>query len=200
MTTVPPSLAKRLRGAGSVFAARGFASARIEDVAHATGIPRATLYYHFRSKENLLAYVLQTQLDQLRDGVVAAVGVDAPVPERLRRVVHAVLAVMAADPAAARLIVDNLGGAGSLGDVVVALRSSFHEPVERLIAEGVTAGSLASVDPGSTAAAVFGAVVLTGLYFLVSDDSLDPVPATDQVCALVLDGLRAVPNERHPPR
>lgn len=198
MAGVPASIVRRLRGAAAVFAEHGLASARIDDVARVTGIPRATLYYHFRSKENVLAFVLRARLDELRTAVASAVAERGSVSDRLRMVVEAVLQTMAADPAAARLLVGNLGGAGSLVDVVDQLQSSFHEPVSRLIAEGVADGSLADVDPAAAASTLFGAVAFSGLYGLLVDGELDPSSVSDHVCTLMLDGL-CTPSTRRIP-
>lgn len=48
-----------LRHAAQVFAERGYEGASIRDISRATGLPLASLYYYFESKQKLL-YLIQT--------------------------------------------------------------------------------------------------------------------------------------------
>ena len=55
-----PAKAERTRAAilaaaESLFARRGYAATRLEDVAEAVGVKRAALFYHFRDKQALIA-------------------------------------------------------------------------------------------------------------------------------------------------
>lgn len=182
-------MAERLARAASAFAGTGFESASIDDIAKATGIPRATLYYHFRSKDNVLAFLLESMLDETRVAVDAAIASRAKAPTRLRRVLAAHLTVMAANPATARLLVGNLGGAGALTDMAAAIQSTFRAPVSRLLNEGIADGSFRAVDTDRTVTALFGAVVVSGLRELVVGEGIDVASVTDAIMTLVLDGL-----------
>lgn len=193
---VPASMVERLARAADAFAEDGFESARIEDIAKATGIPRATLYYHFRSKENVLGFLLRSMLDETTAAVEAAVASKAKASVRLRRVIEAHLTVMAANPATARLLVGNLTGAGALTDISAAIRSSFSDPVSRLLAEGIDDGSFRAVDIERTTSALFGAVVVAGLRELVVAEGLDVAAVTSAVVGLVLDGLAKPRGDR----
>lgn len=48
-----------------VFAERGFARAKVEEVAEAAGLARATIYYHFRTKRDLYVFLLQRGIEQM---------------------------------------------------------------------------------------------------------------------------------------
>ncbi len=59
--------------AANIFGERGYAASSIDDVAHAAGVTKATVYYHFSSKEDLYAEVrivlLQNSSAQARESV-----------------------------------------------------------------------------------------------------------------------------------
>lgn len=188
-------MAERLARAADAFAEHGFESVRIEDIAKATGIPRATLYYHFRSKENVLGFLLRSMLEEAGVAVERAVSAEAPAPERLRGVVDAHLTVMAANPATARLLAGNLTGADALDDIAAAIQSTFHEPVAQLLVDGIDEGSFRPVDVERVTSALFGAVVVSGLRELVLASELDIAAVGEAVVTLVLDGL-ATPKRR----
>ena len=61
---MPPEERRRaiLDAALSVFSERGFASARIEDIARRAGIGKGTVYLYFQDKESLFAGLVNTDL------------------------------------------------------------------------------------------------------------------------------------------
>jgi AcrR family transcriptional regulator len=81
-----------LDSACGIFAKKGYHNASVRDVAAATGVSPAGLYYYFQSKEDLLRLILETSLsslmDRIRDEVV---GIEDPAI-RLRAIIRAHLA------------------------------------------------------------------------------------------------------------
>lgn len=57
---------KILSAAQQVFVEKGFAGARMEDVAKRAGITKTMLYYHFDTKRNLLHEISQRTVDALK--------------------------------------------------------------------------------------------------------------------------------------
>ena len=72
---VPEGLAAKLTSAASDLAL-SFDEVRMEDIATASGIPRATLYYYFAGKEDILAFLLRSLLDDVAAEVQGAVSAD----------------------------------------------------------------------------------------------------------------------------
>jgi AcrR family transcriptional regulator len=187
---VPESIAERLTNAAAVFAERGFDRARIDDVAEATGVPRATLYYYFSGKEDLLAWLLQRMLDVTAVAVAEAADGPGDARSRLQTVVRTQLDIMAAHPAACLALVANFGRAGRLQEISLAVHAGFHQTIQRLLEEGAADGSLRPVDDAVTlASAIYGTVIMPALHHLVALGQLDPGSLATQVCSLLLSGL-----------
>ena len=94
-----------LEAAEAEFAARGFAEARLEDIAAAVGMRRASLLYHFESKQVLYERVLERAFTDLRSLMVAAIGRPAAsYAERLDDVVGRSVDVFTRRPLLARLM------------------------------------------------------------------------------------------------
>ncbi len=173
MRVVPEGIAERLEAAARVFADHGFDQTRIEDLAEATGVPRATLYYYFAGKEDILAWLLRRR-------------------HRLEAVVRAKIDVMARHPATCRALIADLGRAGRIPEIAAAIQEAFHHPVRRLLAEGAADGTLRPVgDPETTASAVYGAVTTAAAHYLVADNRLDTERVTAEVTTFLLGGLGA---------
>lgn len=86
MTTEREGRERVLREAHALFLERGFAEVSMQQIADAVGMTKASLYYHFRDKEDLFAHVVQREGKRLLTGLTAELaGVDA-FPEQLKRV------------------------------------------------------------------------------------------------------------------
>jgi TetR/AcrR family transcriptional regulator len=193
---VPAAIAAKIPLAASVFAEHGFDDARIEDVARTIGVPRATLYYYFAGKEDILAFLLRSLLDDVADQVQRAVEAGSDGPSRLRAVLRAQLEVLATNPDTAQLLIANIGRAGRLADIAVAVDTAFHAPVRTILADGIADGSIRSVDVERAASAVFGAVILTGLHEIVLHGALATDDVLRDVETVVLDGLQRTREPR----
>ncbi len=89
-----------LAAAAGAFAARGFASTSMEDVAAAAGITKLIVYRHFESKEELYRAVLRRISDRLAEEFIR--GVTAA--DRRGVGVRALLVVAREDPSAFTLL------------------------------------------------------------------------------------------------
>jgi TetR/AcrR family transcriptional regulator, transcriptional repressor for nem operon len=69
---VPRTSDKRerlLKAGGRLIHSKGYRATTLSDIAAASGVPLGNVYYHFRSKENLLDAVVQEQQDDFRNRV-----------------------------------------------------------------------------------------------------------------------------------
>lgn len=192
MRVVPEGIAERLEAAAAVFADHGFDQTRIEDVAEATGIPRATLYYYFAGKEDILAWLLRLMLEDMAAAVAEAAAPPGTARDRMEAVIRAKIAVMARHPATCRALMADLGRAGRIPEIAAAIQGAFHEPVRALLAEGEADGTLRPAgDPETTASAVYGAVTTAAAHYLLADNRVDAGRVAAEVTRFVLSGLGA---------
>ena len=83
MRTVPAHTAVKLSVAAELFADHGVEQTKIEDIAAATGIPKATLYYYFAGKEEILAFLFRDTLNRVADEVAIAVESEGSISARI---------------------------------------------------------------------------------------------------------------------
>lgn len=190
MRAVPSVIAAKLPKAADLIAERGLDQTKIEELAEATGIPKATLYYYFTGKEEILVFLLRDMLAQVADAVSIAVESEGTARDRLSSVVRAQLDQMAEQPSVWRALVADLGRAGRMPEIAEGLVNAYYAPVQRLLEEGAADGSLRAVDdPGATSMAIFGAATVTALHHLMAGEPLDPEELARQVTAFVLGGV-----------
>ena len=191
MREIPAQIAERLPAAAELFAKRGLNDTKIEDIAAATGIAKATLYYYFAGKEDILAFLLQDALHQLAREVTTIVGTAGSGAQRLRGIIAAQLRLMAERPAVCRALIGELGRAGRMPVIADMISTAYLQPVETLLLAGSADGSLVAVDnTRAVAIALFGAVTTGALTYLITDDALDEDIIARTIHDVLFVGLR----------
>ncbi len=116
-----------LDAAERLFAAKGFDQTSISDILDAVGIARGTLYYHFRSKEEILDAMIGRSTQQLM-AKARSIANDRSLPA-LQRITLALMA---------------LNMENDLGHVVM---EQVHKPQNALMHQKLQQELLAGVDP-----------------------------------------------------
>jgi response regulator NasT len=93
-----------LDAAARIFATKGFTETTIQDIADAVGVLKGSLYYYFRSKDELLCEVVARADDTAWTGIERALSLEAAAIDRLRACVQAQLASTAQEPAGMALL------------------------------------------------------------------------------------------------
>jgi AcrR family transcriptional regulator len=93
----------------ALFTDRGYATASLREIADRVGITKASLYYHYPSKQDLLVAVVRPLVDQWRDIVLKAE--QRPhTPDDVRRILRCCVDTMLAHRAIANLFLRDAAG------------------------------------------------------------------------------------------
>lgn len=150
-----------LDAAMQVFAERGLAGARVEDIAEAAGVSKGTVYLYFKGKEDLFKEAVRAQVARTLEGLAAAAPPGEPA-DRLERFVDAYWAHLRR-PAFGRLYRLLLAELHQFPE----LSRSYAEEVSgrimvlssEIIADGLGRGAFRGVDPGVASRMIVGLVV-----------------------------------------
>src|SRR5690349_2737401 len=94
----PAELAERLWQVSDRFLALG-SDVKVDDLAELSGVPRATIYYYFSGKDDVMAFLLAQKVQHASGIVAAAAEGQGSVAERTERVLRVMLREMANHPA-----------------------------------------------------------------------------------------------------
>lgn len=198
MRQVPSNMAAKLLAAAEPIADRGLDNTTMEDFAAATGIARATLYYYFDGKEEILSYIFEVLFDETAEAVAKGLSSSGTAADRLARVVEAHLQVFERYPKACLALHFDIGRAARRPNLAERIRSTYVNPVSDLLVCGARDGSLRRVNnPKLTAVAIMGATTVTATHVLAIDKaSLDGLSKV--VVPVILKGLE--PRKRAGPK
>lgn len=180
--------AERTRGAilgeaERIFAARGFDAARLEDVAEAVGIRRASIVYHFRDKRELYEAVLAAVCGDLESRLRQAFAARGTPQAKIEAAVGAWVDAIGRRPALARLLLREVAGATpDRQPAVLAHLAPIRDLVQQFIDDIRADGLRPSypVHPAHAASAIAGATVffVAAVPSLVPDAGFDPMSPT----------------------
>ncbi|HKY91256.1 MAG TPA: TetR/AcrR family transcriptional regulator [Nevskiaceae bacterium] len=180
-STTEPSGAKAertratiLAAAQDVFSKRGFAAAKLEEVADAVGVTRAALFYYFRDKQALFDAVISDSFGPLADRLRELLKDDrGSVSQRILLATEAWVDAIVARPALSRLILRLVAdGAEQLSQGVFADNDQIALRFFSLFEQGRRSGELKPrhEDPIHTASAIIG----TSVFYVAAFAMLVP--------------------------
>lgn len=137
-----------LRLATDLFAERGFDASGIQELSEATGLGRGALYYHIKSKQDLLLRIATRLLERAIENAEEIVAREASVPDRLAALSKYIIADLMSNRSA---WITSMRDWSSLDDegraVILGLRDHYESIWQRLFDEGADLGVTRRVDP-----------------------------------------------------
>ena len=124
-----------LAAADRLFGERGYDAVSMRDIAIEAGVNKALVFYHHGNKEALFGKVLQGYYDAHSDALRAAFEGDAPIRERLHRVIDAYLDFIAENKHYPRLVQRVAAGSGAPMEAVRANLAALYHLVEQALSE-----------------------------------------------------------------
>ena len=169
-----------LGAAEDLFAERGFAETRLEDVAKRVGVKRAALFYYFKDKRALYASVLEGLfgglLEQVRE-VAEREGLS--IQDRIEAAVSVWVRSVWARPSIARILMAESSRRTENSDLFAGLVGPFMALLNEIFAEGNRQGVFQPITthPLHFGSAVVGSTLffVAGMPNLVRDMPFDPL-------------------------
>lgn len=179
-----------LDAAELLFAERGFAATRLEDVAERVGIRRASIVYYFKDKSELYDAVLENVLADLFAVIEPALRTRAPLFDRIDLAVSAWIDFVGHRPTFARLLLREIAGASDPeGPRLLTHTLPFVTLASEVRKEALSQPTPfhSPVDPAHLASTIAGATV----FFVSAMPTLFPALGFDPLAKEQLDAHRA---------
>jgi AcrR family transcriptional regulator len=170
-----------------------FDDLRMEDIASATGIPRATLYYYFATKMDVLESLHQALLAEYRATVYAEP--EGPAQERLRVLFERHFDHVSRHRGVSQLIVANIGRLGKLSELVSDTFDPLSGAIEDVLREAMRTREIADIDAARDAAAISVMAHVSSMSTIAAGDLGDGAEFARWLVGLVWSGVGAAPGE-----
>ena len=180
-----------LREARALFTAQGYAAVSMQQIADAAAVNKATLYHHFRDKEDLFVAVMAEEFARTTAGVAAAIAEGGTLRDQLRRVAAQIFASLQSD--FGRLVADLHEHVSERRRSELRGRNSPPwEAIRLAVEQAQQTGEVRDVDPDLVARLFFGMV--RSQVWWAKYDAEHPTPddrLAETIAAVLLDGIGA---------
>jgi len=146
-----------LDAAHAVFLRRGTAGARMQEIAAEAGVNQALLHYYFRTKEQLARAAFERAGSQLMPAVIREIAADAPLEDKVRRVVDIELDHLSRAPYLPGYIIGEVAHRPERAQQLIAamtrgltpetVRTRVFGALRRQLDERVAAGAMRATSP-----------------------------------------------------
>jgi TetR/AcrR family transcriptional regulator, fatty acid metabolism regulator protein len=181
-----------LQAAVRVFAAKGYHTCRVGDIAEEAGVAHGLLYHYFKSKEDVLECVFRETWADIVGAAHRVEETDEPARDRLTGIAKILLRAWKRDPDLVRVVIREGLRSPGVQRQVAEIRQAF-KAIERIVHRGQQEGEFRSdVDARLATVVFYGALeeILTGWVLGTLADGDDQIAAAERtVVEIVCGGL-----------
>ena len=195
MTDKPTPAARRqaiLEAAIAVFAQHGFDAATTDDIARAAGLSKGGLYWHFKSKDDILAAILVQIFDEELGVLQRLIAAEGAVASRLRQMVaHGVAAAQQLE-ALLPVVLEFYALAARRSDVRQILQryyQRYYQLLDQLIEQGFARGEFRHGTAEAAAITLIAQLEGMGLLWAIAPELVPLADQSQAALGLLLRGL-----------
>lgn len=188
MKRVPEELAEKLRGVGDRFLEQGN-SGRLDTVAEEAGIPRATLYYYFSGRDDLVTFFLLEKVERVATLNRAAIGGGGTALDRFGKALRATVHELASNPALCLNLMIAVGRADTMADLMAATDRAIMSPLRELLIEARATGEAEVPDVELATSSLMGGISMAVLQRHYRTGDVDPDAIADALVSTAINGI-----------
>ncbi|HEU0003752.1 MAG TPA: TetR/AcrR family transcriptional regulator [Ktedonobacteraceae bacterium] len=176
-----------------VFARSGFHEARMDDIVQESGLSKGTLYWYFKSKEEIITAISQRLFATDIESVESLLKAEGTVSERLQQLIRDRVQGLQEMSGVVAILFEFYAAAlhqDGVRQFIKTYFQNFHELLVALIQQGIERGEFRPVD--ALAAATALDAVFEGLIvrWLIDPDAVQWASLGEAAIRLMLDGLK----------
>jgi len=180
-----------LVSATKVFAEKGFADTKIQDIANECGVAHGTIYLYFKSKDNLFMSIFQENLGELIAYISSEIQKETSSEDKFRRMISLQLEIIESNPDLTKLILIEFPRTGNfLENGNIDMLSDYIDMIGDLLDEGIKEGTFSTgIRTEIVATMIYASMQGVATRWLLDGMSYGLKEIEEQVADFLLKGL-----------
>lgn len=172
-----------------VFSKCGYNGSTVDDIALEAGVAKGTLYYHFKSKEDIFNFIIQQGLDIMEEELQVIEQEQLEPIETLVMICRVQLTVLYRDKNFFKVILSQLWGQELRQLELRNKLARYINGIEKIIKDAMDKGLIREGNPSLMAYTFFGSLISAAIYEVANLDKVNLEEVIDNVTNITLKGL-----------
>ncbi len=172
-----------------VFSEKGFDKATMDDIAARANVAKGTIYYHFKSKEELFLFLVEEGVELLRDGVESKLLPDMTPTEKLELIVREQINFFGQYRDFCVILLRESWGAEERQLEFRKMIRSYMYLIEAVVQEGIAKEEFHFVNPENVSSGLFGMISIAALHILLGHKPYDGDALFQDMRRMTFSGL-----------
>ena len=174
-----------------VFSTNGYDGATMDDMAQEAGVAKGTLYYHFKSKEEIFKYIITEGMELIKEQLMIVADKENDSLSMIKTLCKAQLSLVYEKKDFIKVVMSQLWGQEirqlELRDII----QNYICAIEKYIQQAIDDGLIKKGEPHFIAYTFFGALCSAAIYELINEqkDNIDDI--SDSLIQNILHGIQA---------
>jgi len=172
-----------------IFSESGYRGATMDDIAENAGLAKGTLYYHFKSKEEIFNFIVQEGLKILQNQVIEVQEINIGPIEKLIKICKIQLTFLYGYTDFFKVVMSQLWGNESRQDELRQKIRTYISEIEINIKNAMENGQIEKGDTELIAFQFFGSLCSSAIYESIHIEKISLEDIIDSTIKFTLKGL-----------
>ena len=174
-----------------VFSKSGYTGATMDEVVAKAGVAKGSLYYHFKSKEELFIFIIKEGMNLIHEEVEKATeGMDNPY-EIIQESVKVMLKYVYENKDLFKVIISQLWGNEERNDMIRDEIKTLIDNSTSKFKAGIIGGFIKDEDPELLSYSLVGVLVSAALYEIINEKEYDHEEVAKKFMKYFEQGIKA---------
>lgn len=156
-----------------LFAEKGYDATSIEEITATVGVAKGTLYYHFSSKEEIFAFLVEEGVKLLKNSISIKTDKLTNSIDKIRAIVLIQIKVLFKYESFMTIILSQIWGTDERSQLCKKYVFEYIQMIEEIVKEGIEKGEIIDADSNIIASGIFGFISSSFIYKMRHGGEID---------------------------
>ena len=173
-----------------IFSKSGYNGATMDDIAFNAGVAKGTLYYHFRSKEEIFKYIIKEGTSIIIERMECIAKNEHDALSKLKALCKIQLSLVYENRDFFKVIMSQLWGQELRQLELRHTIKGYINYIEKYLRQSIDEGSIKNGEVSFMAYTIFGTICSATVYELINEDDRDIHEVNDNLVGYILSGIK----------
>jgi TetR/AcrR family transcriptional regulator len=173
-----------------IFSTNGYDGATMDEISADAGVAKGTVYYHFKSKDEVFKYIITEGVNLLREQIQSIITGQGDYTYKLRELTKNQLRLVYENRDLFKVLMSQAWGGKIRHSELRDLLKVYMEDIENFLTKAMEDGTIKKCEPSFLTYMYFGNLGSVAVYNIIKSDSMQLDEITDNFMEHLLNGIK----------